>query len=191
MKKIILLAAFVWTVPPDIYAQDEQEEEVCLACSREAWEGDSAAVNKFIAECGVIDTVGYDSLDVVVEEKPVVKKVTMKLNSGKVLYTDSIYLVPDVMPEYKDGFEGMLAHLKQNVRYPAEAKNKKITGVVIVEFVVERDGSVKHARVTRGIGHGCDTEALRVVRAMLGWKPGARKGRNVRVQLNLPVRFAI
>ena len=172
-------------------AQEEGEEEFCMACSREAWEGDSTAVSKFIESCGKIDTVGYDSLNVVDMEKPVVKKVTMKLNSGKVLYSDSIYLVPDIMPEYEGGFEGLLAFLKENLVYPKTARANKISGVVIIEFVIERDGSVKHARVVRSAGYSCDREALRVVKSMRKWTAGKKGIKNVRVQMNLPVRFSL
>jgi protein TonB len=85
----------------------------------------------------------------------------------------------------------MLTYLKDHLAYPAEAKNKKVGGVVYVEFIVERDGTVRHARVVRGIGYGCDAEAVRVVRGMKGWTPGKKGDRNVRVQLNLPVRFSM
>jgi TonB family protein len=169
----------------------EEGEGYCMACSREAWAGDSVALNKFIASCGMVDTVGYDSLDVVVKEKPVVQKITMKLNSGKVLYSDSVYLVPDQLPEYPGGFEAMLGYLKNNLRFPDEAARQKISGTVFVEFIVERDGAVRQVRVLRGIGYGCDQEAARVVKTMQGWKPGLRKGKEVRVKMNLPVRFSM
>ncbi len=63
--------------------------------------------------------------------------------------------------------------------------------VVFVTFVVEKDGSVVDAKVLRGIGGGCDEEALRVVRNMPKWNPGEQRGKKVKVQYNLPVRFTL
>jgi protein TonB len=63
--------------------------------------------------------------------------------------------------------------------------------VVYVTFVVEKDGSIGQARVLRGIGGGCDEEALRVVRSMPKWEPGIQRGKPVRVQYNLPFRFTL
>jgi TonB family protein len=174
-------------------AQDIQaSEEVCLACSREAWEGDSAAVNKFIASCGVIDTVGYDTLNAVATGKQVaMQKVSMKLHSGKVLYSDSIYNVADVEPQFPGGMEGMFDYLKKSLRYPAKCRASGVQGTVYVTFIVERDGTVRQARVVRGIGSDCDAEALRVVGAMDNWQPGKKNDKPVRVRMNLPVRFKL
>ena len=61
----------------------------------------------------------------------------------------------------------------------------------VVQFVVERDGSIAGANVVKGIGAGCDEEALRVVRSMPKWQPGKQRGQPVRVQFNLPIRFKL
>ena len=71
------------------------------------------------------------------------------------------------------------------------AKESGIQGMVYVTFVVERDGSITDVRVLRGIGGGCDEEAIRVVSAMPKWTPGKQRGKPVRVQYNLPVRFTL
>jgi protein TonB len=57
--------------------------------------------------------------------------------------------------------------------------------------VIEKDGSIGGERVIRGIGGGCDEESLRVVRAMPNWKPGIQRGKAVRVQYNLPIRYTL
>jgi len=190
LLKTVFFAIFLVCFIHQGYAQEEGET-YCMACSREAWAGDSVALNKFIAACGMVDTVGYDSLDVEVREKPVVQKITMKLNSGKVLYRDSIYLVPDKAPEYEGGMAGLLKYITESIRYPEDARKNGTTGTVYVEIVVERDGTVRHARITRGIGHGCDEESVRVLRASKGWTPGQKGGKNVRVQVVVPVRFSL
>jgi protein TonB len=66
---------------------------------------------------------------------------------------------------------------------------EKAEGVVYISFVVERDGSIGSTEVLRGVGGGCDEEALRVVRAMPDWSPGRMDGVPVRVRYNLPIRF--
>jgi len=87
--------------------------------------------------------------------------------------------------------EGMYEFLSKNIRYPDEAKELGIQGKVFVTFVVEADGSVSNVRVLRGIGGGCDEEAIRVVQSMPKWTPGKQRGNSVRVQFNIPVKFTL
>ena len=85
----------------------------------------------------------------------------------------------------------MYKYLAENIKYPQMAKESGIQGRVFVTFVVERDGRVTDVRVLRGIGGGCDEEAIRVVAAMPKWAPGKQRGKPVRVQYNLPVKFTL
>ncbi|MEZ4737873.1 MAG: energy transducer TonB [Flavobacteriales bacterium] len=71
------------------------------------------------------------------------------------------------------------------------AQDASISGVVYVTFVVGKDGKIGDAKVLRGIGGGCDEEALRVVRSMPAWKPGKQRGKPVTVQYNLPIHFTL
>ena len=77
------------------------------------------------------------------------------------------------------------------MRYPAMARESNIQGRVYVSFIVEKDGSVSNIQLLRGIGGGCDEEAIRVVGAMPQWQPGRQNGRAVRVAYNLPIRFSL
>ena len=89
----------------------------------------------------------------------------------------------------------MLEFIYKNIKYPAIARENGIEGMVVVTFVVEKDGKVTDARVVRDIGGQCGQEALRVVSLMndegIRWTPGKQRGRPVRVQFNLPVRFKL
>ncbi|MEN8225218.1 MAG: energy transducer TonB, partial [Bacteroidota bacterium] len=85
----------------------------------------------------------------------------------------------------------LYAYLGNNIKYPVMAKESGIQGKVYVTFVVETDGSITDVKVLRGIGGGCDEEAIRVVSTMPKWKPGKQRGKPVRVQYNLPVRFTL
>lgn len=104
---------------------------------------------------------------------------------------DEVFMVVETMPEYPGGTEAMIKFLSENIRYPEEAKNKNVQGQVFVNFIIEKDGKVGQVKIARGIGSGCDEEALRVVRMMPNWKPGEQRGEKVRVSFNLPIRFAL
>ena len=84
-----------------------------------------------------------------------------------------------------------MKYLSENIKYPEQAKKENIQGKVYMRFVVERDGSIVDAEILRGIGGGCDEEALRVVNAMPKWEPGKQQGTPVRVQYNLPIVFKL
>jgi protein TonB len=84
-----------------------------------------------------------------------------------------------------------MRYLQESIKYPEEAKELGIQGRVFVTFVVEVDGSITDVRVLRGIGGGCDEEAVRVVKAMPKWVPGKQRGVPVRVQFNLPIKFTL
>lgn len=105
--------------------------------------------------------------------------------------TDQVFQVVEVDPEFPGGMEALTKYLSENIKYPEQAKKDKIQGKVYISFVVEKDGSVADAKVLRGIGGGCDEEALRVVNAMPKWTPGKQRNTPVRVQFNLPVVFKL
>jgi TonB family protein len=117
---------------------------------------------------------------------------TIQVQENQEKVTDeTVFMVVETMPSYPGGQEALIKYIVENVKYPAEAKSKGIQGTVFVQFVVEIDGAVTNVKVLRGIGYGCDEEALRVVSAMPKWTPGKQKGNAVRVQFNLPINFAL
>ena len=102
-----------------------------------------------------------------------------------------VFQVVEVEPQFEGGLEALYKYLAENIKYPEQAKSDGIQGRVFVRFVIEADGSVTSAQVLRGIGGGCDEEALRVVEAMPKWTPGMQQGKPVRVQFNLPITFKL
>ena len=94
-------------------------------------------------------------------------------------------------PEFPGGEDALYKYLAENIRYPEQAKKEKVQGRVFVRFVVDKDGSVVKSEVLRGIGNGCDEEALRVVNAMPKWTPGKQRGKPVNVQYVIPVNFKL
>ena len=105
--------------------------------------------------------------------------------------TEKVYTEVDEHPEFPGGMQGMIDYLSTNIHYPPEAKEQGIEGRVFINFIVEKDGSVDSAKILRGIGGGCDEEALRVVSEMPEWTPGKVGGKPVRVSFNLPVKFTL
>jgi TonB family protein len=90
----------------------------------------------------------------------------------------------------KAGFD-LVGYIRQNLQYPEGAKRANIEGRVIVKFVVNEDGSISDATAVRGIGAGCDEEAVRVVRNMPRWRPGTQNGKPVKVYFTQPINFRL
>ena len=85
---------------------------------------------------------------------------------------DGVYLRPEKAPQFKGGDEALFKFLNDNLKYPEKAKLNKIQGKVFVQFVIDENGKVTNAKVVRGIGYGCDNEALKAVKKMPNWIPG-------------------
>lgn len=104
---------------------------------------------------------------------------------------EEIFMVVEQMPEFPGGIKELMDYLGTNVKYPENAMKKNVQGRVVVQFVVEKDGSLSEASVIRSIDPDLDAEALRVVQTMPKWKPGMQKGQAVRVKYTLPVSFKL
>ena len=104
---------------------------------------------------------------------------------------DIVYKKVEKQPEYPGGTDALMKFLMQNLKYPELAMEKKTMGTVFVYFVVKADGTIDNVKIKRGIGNGCDEEAMRVVRLMPKWVPGEEKGKKVNVEFYLPVRFKL
>jgi periplasmic protein TonB len=102
-----------------------------------------------------------------------------------------IYLGADEYPEFTGGAKAWSKYMERNLRYPYQAQEESIQGKVFVSFVVERDGSVTDVKVLRGLGFGCDEEAIKVIKKSPLWKPGKNKGVPVRVRYNMAINFQI
>ena len=98
----------------------------------------------------------------------------------------------DRMPEFKGGYKAFGKFLEQNIQYPAEANLHGITGRVFVQFTVNKDGSISVPEVVKGIGYGCDEEAVRVIAMTNGmWEPGRIEGELIKVRFTQPISFII
>lgn len=113
---------------------------------------------------------------------------------GKSYWTDGTtytYQLVDEMAEPMNGMQTFYNYVGMNMRYPTKARRNGIEGRVFTEFIVEKDGSISHIKVIRGIGGGCDEEAIRVIGSSPRWKPGLQRGRPVRTRFNLALIFKL
>ncbi len=114
-----------------------------------------------------------------------------QLTDSARISNDKVFVSVEHVPEYSGGISQFYKFLAKNLRYPAAARENNTQGRVIVTMVVEKDGSLSQVKVARGIGDGCDEEAVRLVKLSAPWKPGVQNGRAVRVQYTLPVTFEL
>lgn len=92
------------------------------------------------------------------------------------------------MPEFNGDIQ---SYISSNIHYPDAARENNIDGKVTIQFVVNEDGSVSNAKILKGIGGGCDEEAIRIVSCMPRWKPGKQNGKTVKVYFTLPINFQL
>jgi len=102
---------------------------------------------------------------------------------------DKVFTVVQQQPEFNGGFDAMVQFIKENLRYPAEARQQGIEGTVYASFIVEKDGSISDVTVVRGLSPACDEEVIRMMKLMPNWIPGRHNGEDVRVKFVLPIKF--
>ncbi|GAB4035727.1 energy transducer TonB [Spirosoma jeollabukense] len=118
---------------------------------------------------------------------PTVQEKALEIESK----AETEFVIVEQQPEFPGGMEALRIFLGNNLHYPRAAASAGVSGRVYVSFVVNTDGSLTDLQVLKGIGFGCDEEAIRVMQKMPRWKPGKQSGRAVRVKFNLPISFAL
>ena len=98
-------------------------------------------------------------------------------------------MVNEAMPV--GGYINFYRYINQNLKYPARARRMGIEGRVYLQFIVEKDGSLIDIKVVRGLGSGCDKEAIRLLKRAPKWIPAKYRGKLVRVQRYVPIRFLL
>ncbi len=118
-------------------------------------------------------------------------KVNESGEAVKPAETNEVFTAVEFAPSFPGGEEARVQYMVSSIKYPDEARQKGIQGTVFVSYIVEKDGTISDAKVLRGIGGGCDEEAVRVIKNMPKWNPGTQRGEAVRVQFNMPIKFAL
>jgi TonB family protein len=131
-------------------------------------------------------------------ETPVAVKVNQKiafyLNGGAEPSSDyigEVFTIVEKNPEFPGGEQAFNAFIANNLRYPEEAKKKGIAGDVYVKYIIRKNGSIANPEILKGLGAGCDEEAIRLVKALPKYKPGAQQGDPVAVAWNQRIKFRL
>lgn len=104
---------------------------------------------------------------------------------------DEIFSVVEVSANPKGGYPAFYKYISEKMKYPAQARRMGVEGKVFIEFVVNRDGSIVDVKAIKGIGAGCDEEAVRVVQSAPAWTPGKQRGKPVRQKMVIPITFKL
>jgi len=134
-----------------------------------------------------VDGVEMDVIAPPVENAPNAKSEVVGVEARK----EETFTHVEQSPQYAGGNEAMAAFLRKNLKYPRPASQAGVQGKVFVQFTVGSDGKIENATALKGIGFGCDEEAVRVVKMMKDWMPGKQAGVPVRVRFTLPIAFQL
>ena len=132
-----------------------------------------------------------DALTSDVNGEVYVPTVEIKEQVVEVEEEEEIFQVVEQTAMFPGGYQALNKYLRDNIKYPQQAKETGTQGKVFLTFVVEKDGSITDIKILRDIGSGCGEEAIRVVKSMPKWTPAKQRGKTVRQQFNLPVSFAL
>lgn len=164
---------------PEIKVDEQVTEEVPVATQEELQK----------APAGQETIIGNPN-DVEIPAEPVAKAAP-EVVEIKRTNDENAFVPVEQQPEFPGGTAALVEFLRANLRYPTGASQSGVAGKVYVAFVVRADGSIDRVQVQKGIGFGCDEEALRVVKMMPKWKPGKQSGRAVPARFTLPIVFAL
>jgi protein TonB len=131
------------------------------------------------------------NFDVDVKETTVIKEVVITEAVVVEEKADAIFDVVETQPNPPGGMSGWNKYLSDNLKYPTQARRMGVEGSVILVFVINTDGSIQDVEVLRGIGGGCDEEAVKIVKNAPKWEPGKQRGRAVRTRMRLPIKFKL
>ncbi|WP_338029999.1 energy transducer TonB [Fulvivirga sedimenti] len=144
-----------------------------------------------VSEEEIIEEIEIN-LDMEITEDMEIEEVIIEnMDAPEEEHADEIFLIVEQAPEPVGGMQSFMTYLAENLQYPSKALRMQISGRVYVQFVVNADGSLQDFLVVKGIGGGCDEEAVRVLKSAPKWIPGKQRGKTVRVRMVIPVYFMI
>jgi protein TonB len=129
--------------------------------------------------------------DVEVTEDTKIEEITIAPVVEEKEDVDQIFLVVEESASPKGGMAAFYKFVSEKMKYPAQARRMGVEGKVFVEFVINRDGSITDVKAIKGIGAGCDEEAVRVVQSAPPWNPGKQRGKPVRQRYVVPIIFKL
>ncbi len=129
-------------------------------------------------------------LDVEITEETVVEDIVFDEPVEEEV-AEEIFTIVEDQPQPKGGMAAFYEYIGKKLKYPAQARRMGIEGKVFVEFVVDKDGTITDVKAIKGIGAGCDEEAIRVIQSSPKWNAGKQRGRPVKVRMILPITFKL
>lgn len=129
-------------------------------------------------------------LDMEIDEEEVIEEI-MPVIEAEEEVTDEIFTIVEKYAEYPGGSANFYKYISKNLKYPEPARRLGVEGRVFVQFVVERDGSITDVKALKGIGGGCDEEAVRIVSKSPSWEPARQRGQPVRSRVIIPLIFTL
>ena len=182
-------------IDPSLLRQTEVvEEEMVEITKQEEPKPQPVEVPKQTTQLEIVeDDVEVEDIEINadVDQNEVIEEYVPVEVEEEEVQEQEIFQIVEEMPAYPGGDQKLMEFIAKGIKYPQIARETGIQGRVFVGFVVEPDGSVSNVKVLRGIGGGCDEEAMRVVKSMPKWKPGKQRGKAVRVSYMLPVNFKL
>jgi len=170
----------VKSVTPIIVPDEEAKDEELMKDQEKLKNGNIGVANHE----GAVD--GSDIIDLPPGDGPIPGTI-----EEIIPVVETILETPDVdqLPEFPGGEDELIKFLTENMNYPELAREKGTEGRVVIGFVVNKEGEIDELKLKRGIGDGCDKEAIRVVNKMPKWKPAKFNGKPVSVYFDLPIQF--
>jgi protein TonB len=131
------------------------------------------------------------NLDVEMTDDTKVEQIEIKQEVEEKEDENQIFTIVEEQAQPVGGMAAFYKYVGEKMKYPAQARRMQVEGRVFCEFVVNKDGSLQDVKVIRGIGAGCDEEAIRVIQSAPAWKPGKQRGKAVRSKFNLAIIFKL
>lgn len=131
------------------------------------------------------------NMDVEVTEETKVEQIEIKVEKEVEEDVNQIFTIVEEQAQPIGGMAAFYKYVGEKIKYPSQARRMQVEGRVFCEFVVNRDGSIQDVKVIRGIGAGCDEEAIRIIQSAPAWKPGKQRGKPVRSKFNLAIIFKL
>jgi protein TonB len=131
------------------------------------------------------------NMDTEVTEETKVEEIKIQPQEEEKEDVNQVFLVVEETAAPIGGMPAFYEYVQKKLKYPAQARRMGVEGKVFVEFVIERDGSITDVKAIKGIGAGCDEEAVRVLQGSPKWKAGKQRGKPVRQRMVLPIAFKL
>ncbi len=158
--------------PPEVIVQQPQLVEV-------PDEQEIEQEVKFVFDVEVTEDTKIQAVEVIEAPKQIEEE------------TEEIFTIVEVTAEPKDGLAAFYQSIAEQIKYPSQARRLRVEGKVFVEFVIGKDGKITEVKAVKGIGAGCDEEAVRIIQNSPPWNPGRQRGKPVRQRMVLPIIFKL